>query len=167
MGWQMIPSNVAGKTKRTVVSSATFVSYCVGNIVGTQVFRANDAPKYIKGTTVVAAAIGAECVVCIAWRFYYVWQNKKRDAMVRELNFSPEEIEQRAKEAGAEDKTDRENIFFRWVSSCCFPGDPGHPHSDRPCIPLGTPCRRFSHPGNAAHRWVSAATADEFGDELP
>lgn len=30
MGWQMIPSNVAGKTKRTVCSSINFIAYCVG-----------------------------------------------------------------------------------------------------------------------------------------
>ena len=66
MGWQMIPSNMAGKTKRTVCSSINFIAYCVGewrgehlglrlrsfagNIIGSQVFRPDDAPRYLRGT---------------------------------------------------------------------------------------------------------------------
>ncbi len=64
----------------------------------------------------MAVAIGVECLVCIAWRYYYVWENKKRDAIVAAMGLSEEEIEIRAKEAGAEDKTDRENVFFRCVT---------------------------------------------------
>lgn len=43
MAWTLIPSNVAGRTKRTVTSSFTFVGYCVGNIVGSQIFNYKDA----------------------------------------------------------------------------------------------------------------------------
>lgn len=43
MAWTLIPSNVAGRTKRTVTSSFSFVGYCVGNIVGSQIFNYRDA----------------------------------------------------------------------------------------------------------------------------
>lgn len=43
MAWTLIPSNIAGRTKRTVTSSFTFVGYCVGNIVGSQIFNYRDA----------------------------------------------------------------------------------------------------------------------------
>ncbi len=43
LAWTLIPSNVAGRTKRTVVSSFTFVGYCAGNMAGSQIFQAKDA----------------------------------------------------------------------------------------------------------------------------
>lgn len=43
LAWTLIPSNVAGRTKRTLTSSFTFVGYCVGNMVGSQIFKAKDA----------------------------------------------------------------------------------------------------------------------------
>lgn len=41
--WSLVPSNVAGRTKRTLCTTITFVGYCVGNMTGTQIFRAKDA----------------------------------------------------------------------------------------------------------------------------
>lgn len=43
LAWTLIPSNVAGRTKRTLTSSFSFVAYCVGNMVGSQIFAAKDA----------------------------------------------------------------------------------------------------------------------------
>ncbi|GAW12907.1 hypothetical protein ANO14919_022790 [Xylariales sp. No.14919] len=43
LAWTLIPSNIAGRTKRTLTSSFTFVGYCVGNIVGSQIFNYKDA----------------------------------------------------------------------------------------------------------------------------
>lgn len=45
LSWTLIPSNVAGRTKRTLTSSFTFVGYCVGNMVGSQIFKAKDAVR--------------------------------------------------------------------------------------------------------------------------
>lgn len=36
------------------MSAATFIAYSVGQIVGSQTFRANDAPRYIRGLTVTS-----------------------------------------------------------------------------------------------------------------
>lgn len=43
LAWTLIPSNTAGRTKRTLMSSFTFVGYCVGNMTGSQIFQAKDA----------------------------------------------------------------------------------------------------------------------------
>lgn len=45
LAWTLIPSNIAGRTKRTLTSSFTFVGYCVGNIVGSQIFNYKDAVR--------------------------------------------------------------------------------------------------------------------------
>lgn len=42
----LITSNVAGFTKKSVTSATIFVGYCVGNIVGPQLFQANEVPVY-------------------------------------------------------------------------------------------------------------------------
>lgn len=43
LAWTLIPSNTAGRTKRTLTSSFTFVGYCVGNMTGSQIFKSEDA----------------------------------------------------------------------------------------------------------------------------
>jgi predicted membrane-bound spermidine synthase len=42
----IITSNVAGFSKKSVVSGLLFVAYCVGNIVGPQLFLSSEAPSY-------------------------------------------------------------------------------------------------------------------------
>lgn len=42
----LVTSNVAGFTKKSVTSASVFVGYCVGNIVGPQLFIATEAPHY-------------------------------------------------------------------------------------------------------------------------
>lgn len=42
----LVTSNVAGFSKRSVVSAMVFIAYCVGNIVGPQFYDASEAPTY-------------------------------------------------------------------------------------------------------------------------
>jgi ACS family allantoate permease-like MFS transporter len=48
LAWTLIPSNIAGRTKKTIVSSCTFLGYCVGNMTGSQIFKDADKPRYGK-----------------------------------------------------------------------------------------------------------------------
>ena len=41
-----VTSNVAGFTKRSVVSALIFIAYCVGNLVGPQFFLDSEEPAY-------------------------------------------------------------------------------------------------------------------------
>ncbi|UKZ47994.1 hypothetical protein TrVGV298_002230 [Trichoderma virens] len=45
--WTLLPSNIAGRTKKSVTSAVIFIAYCTGNAIGAQVFRAEWAPRYI------------------------------------------------------------------------------------------------------------------------
>ncbi|EXF84162.1 hypothetical protein CFIO01_05665 [Colletotrichum fioriniae PJ7] len=112
--WTFLPSNVAGRTKKTVTSTVLFVAYCVGNAVGAQMFVASDAPKYIRGLTACAVLYCVEFCSMATWRFYYVWENKRRDKLVREQGISKEESERLGKLNAEVDMTDRENIHFRY-----------------------------------------------------
>lgn len=42
----LIASNTAGLTKKATVNAMFFIGYCVGNIVGPQLFKSLEAPTY-------------------------------------------------------------------------------------------------------------------------
>lgn len=106
LGWTLIPSNVAGRTKKTVISSATFIGYCVGNMCGSQIFKSADAPRYIPGTIGGCAALGLECLLICTWRGYYMWQNWKRDKAATAQGWTKEEQELLGREMGEKNMTD-------------------------------------------------------------
>ncbi|WRT69230.1 uncharacterized protein IL334_006214 [Kwoniella shivajii] len=110
--WSLISSNTAGRTKRSIISSMCFIAYCTGNISGSQVMKAKDAPHYIPGTITIAACMGAEFCVIVAWRLYLVWANRRKARAVAAMELTPEEIERKGQELGAEDTTDMKNPFF-------------------------------------------------------
>lgn len=116
LAWTLIPSNVAGRTKKTIVSSATFVGYCVGNMAGSQIFKTKDAPRYVPGTVGACVCLGLEFVLICSWRLYYVWQNKKRDKAAIASGLSKEEQESIGREMGESNMTDLQNPHFRYTT---------------------------------------------------
>lgn len=111
LAWTLIPSNIAGRTKRTMTSSFTFVGYCVGNMVGSQIFKAQDAPKYTPGTIGCAICFGIQFALILTWRFVLVRRNKQRDAAMAVDGLTVEERAKRGKELGEQDYTDFENPY--------------------------------------------------------
>ncbi|KXT14426.1 hypothetical protein AC579_8356 [Pseudocercospora musae] len=116
LAWTLIPSNVAGRTKKTIISSATFVGYCVGNMAGSQIFKSKDAPRYVPGTVGACVCLGLEFVLICSWRLYYVWQNKKRDRAAAASGLSNEEQERIGREMGENNMTDLQNPHFRYTT---------------------------------------------------
>ncbi|WVQ66220.1 uncharacterized protein L199_004399 [Kwoniella botswanensis] len=114
MGWSMLPSNVAGRTKKSVASTMSFVGYCVGNIVGSQLYQAKDAPLYRPGLIASAICFGLTFVVIFILRFYYIYVNAKRDRQARESGLTVEEMERLGKINGENDLTDIQNPHFRY-----------------------------------------------------
>ncbi|KAK7912093.1 major facilitator superfamily transporter [Apiospora marii] len=115
LAWTLIPSNIAGRTKRTLTSSFTFVGYCVGNMVGSQIFLAKDAPRYVPGTVACGVCFGLEFLLIVVWRVLLVMRNKRRAKHLQELGISEEERIERGKQLGEQDATDFENIYFRYT----------------------------------------------------
>ena len=96
--------------------------------------KPKDAPHYIPGTIVISVCIGAECVVILAWKFWLMYMNRKKQRAIEAEGLSPEEVERQAQALGAQDVTDLKNPYFMWVASllCArsiVDGDP-----------TGTPC---------------------------
>ncbi|KAK7061739.1 CNF01220-like protein [Favolaschia claudopus] len=115
LAWTLIPLNVAGRTKKTVISGSTFISYSVGQLIGTQVFRASDAPRYIKALTAISIVFGVQILVTVAWKVYYSHENTRRNREQAAAGISTEENDLVNEHAAREDKTDLENRSFRYV----------------------------------------------------
>jgi ACS family allantoate permease-like MFS transporter len=111
LAWTLIPSNTAGRTKRTLTSSFTFVGYCVGNMVGSQIFRTKDAPRYTSGTIGCAVCFGLEILLICSWRIVLIRRNRRKDAKIQNDGLSVQERVRRGKELGELDYTDFENPY--------------------------------------------------------
>ncbi|PBK84110.1 MFS general substrate transporter [Armillaria gallica] len=110
LGWTLIPSNVPGRTKRTVTSSFTFVCACVGSMCGSQIFKSKDAPTYTPGVIGCSICFGIDLLVIVAWRTTLVLRNRRRDTM---QGSTQEDIQ--GKINGESDMTDFENPHFRYT----------------------------------------------------
>ncbi|PYH91572.1 MFS general substrate transporter [Aspergillus ellipticus CBS 707.79] len=112
--WTLLPSNVGGRTKKSVTGTVLFIAYCVGNCVGAQVFRSEDAPRYIPAIVVCSIMYGLEIVIMAAWRTYYVWQNHRRAALIREMGLTAAEAAHQGYLNAESDMTDLENVYFKY-----------------------------------------------------
>ncbi|KAJ6263857.1 mfs allantoate transporter [Drechslerella dactyloides] len=74
----LVSSNVAGYTKKTTFGAIYFVGYCIGNIIGPQIFRPKDAPRYQPAviTILVCWTLSLLDAVFIWW--WYRRLNKKK-----------------------------------------------------------------------------------------
>jgi hypothetical protein len=84
-------------------------------MVGAQVFRTADAPRYLNGTIACSACFGLEVIVIIMWRLWYVYENRRRDRLAAESGLSKEEQENEGRLLGEQDVTDRKNPYFRYA----------------------------------------------------
>lgn len=103
-------ANTAGHTKKTVVFAILYIGYAVGNLIGPQTFRSNQAPAYTGGTI---AMIVCYCVciglICLYWLFCAV-QNKKRGGSFLHAQNNDEAIQELL------DQTDFEQEGFLYTT---------------------------------------------------
>ncbi|MCJ1397863.1 hypothetical protein MMC11_001059 [Xylographa trunciseda] len=105
----LISTNVAGYTKKTTVAAMYLIAYCVGNIIGPQTFRPEDAPHYTPAiiTIVVCLCAALADLVFIWW--YCRYQNKKKAAVRADPSYTKLENQEWL------DLTDRENPEFTYT----------------------------------------------------
>ena len=78
----LISSNVAGWTKKTTVAAMYLIGYCVGNIIGPQVFLAKDAPQYRPAIIVIIVCYGL-CFLDLCFIYWYCKLENRKKAAVR------------------------------------------------------------------------------------
>ncbi|MCJ1315708.1 hypothetical protein MMC15_001028 [Xylographa vitiligo] len=103
-------SNIAGHSKKVTTNALTLISFCVGNILGTQTFQSYQAPGYISGKISIVATLSALCFVVVALRLYNDFLNRQNQKILAGMS-EEEKRELRGKMAFA-DQTDRKNPFF-------------------------------------------------------
>jgi len=106
-------SNIAGHSKKVTSYSMTMISFCVGNILGTQTFQAKQAPGYISGKISIIATLSALCFVVVVMRVWNDWLNKKNKQALATMSEDEKDV-LREKMAFA-DQTDRSNVFFEYT----------------------------------------------------
>jgi len=110
--YQWTASNIAGQTKRVIGVALIAGSFSVGNIIGPQTFQAKDAPAYSPAKVTVLATQAAGALTAFILFLYYVWANKRKQAIHPFINDSS--ISQ-TEEHMWENQTDMQNGTFRYV----------------------------------------------------
>ncbi|KAL5335973.1 allantoate permease [Aspergillus crustosus] len=98
-------ANVAGHTKKSVLYAWFFVGSSVGNIIGPQTFRAEQAPAYTGGTVAMIVCYGVAMSTISVYGLICHRENKRRQALDRPVG-----------EQDWLDLTDRQNEGFRYTT---------------------------------------------------
>lgn len=105
-----ITSDAAGHTKKLTVSAAFLISYCIGNVIGPQTFRASDAPEYKPARVTMVACLAIATVDLFLLLLVNIRENRRRDKKFEEdpqWYIAPKNVE-------FLDLTDFENKTFRY-----------------------------------------------------
>ncbi|PVH84373.1 putative allantoate permease [Cadophora sp. DSE1049] len=105
-------SNTAGMTKKSFVSVSIAVFYAVGNIIGPQFFRTDQAPHYPLGIGAMLCCFAIMTATGVLYWVLIVVENERRDAAYGKPG---ENAIVTGLEIDEQDRTDRENKEFRYV----------------------------------------------------
>lgn len=82
-----------------------FVGWAVGNLIAPQIFRDNDAPRYLHGFLAHIVVYVVYIVLVIITRVIIMTRNRSKEQVTTELSH----------DEAFRDLTDRENPNFRYV----------------------------------------------------
>lgn len=106
-------ANISGHTKKVTMNAIYFLSYCLGNILGPQVFRKSDAPSYTRGYIGLLICLIISSVSIALYGFLCRVENKRRDRVHGPVDAAL----LAASDPGLalSDKTDKEKMEFRYM----------------------------------------------------
>lgn len=94
------------------VSAMTLAAFCIGNIIGSEIFLPKDAPDYKPGKTAILILIGVAFFVCLIIRFVNSGLNAQKRKGVQALKerhgWSDEDIEKERDRHAFLDMTDKQ-----------------------------------------------------------
>ncbi|KAI0864773.1 major facilitator superfamily domain-containing protein [Xylaria cubensis] len=76
----LVQSNIRGMTKKNTTTALLFVAYCVGNIVGPQLFVEGEAPAYATAFSGIVVCYSLVVVLTLLLRGYLKVMNRQRTA---------------------------------------------------------------------------------------
>lgn len=78
LAWQA--NNIRGQWKRTMSSAMALAAGGVGGIIGSTVFRTEDAPSYHPGCGAILAVNGISIILALLMNLKYIKANRRADA---------------------------------------------------------------------------------------
>ncbi|QLG74637.1 hypothetical protein HG535_0G05200 [Zygotorulaspora mrakii] len=111
MCWVLMNATIAGSSKHSTAKIMWFLMYTSGNIVGSKIMYANEAPKYISGMKGLIGSYGGMMFLSIIYFALMFFRNKSRNS---KGPLTPE-MEREGIINGFKDKTDFENRYFRYA----------------------------------------------------
>lgn len=115
MSLTMISSNISGYTKKQLTGAMMFTGYCIGNIIGPQTFKDDEAPGYHSAYIAMLVGYIVKLGAVIVLYVYMYSVNKKRDREAASAPVPTKEQEREAVEAGMRDMTELDNKGFRYI----------------------------------------------------
>ncbi|KAH9890325.1 MFS general substrate transporter [Xylariomycetidae sp. FL2044] len=109
----IVGQNIAGHTKRAVTNTLLFILFAAGNIAGPFFFRDEDAPRYVLAITSILVFFVITLLSAIGLRIVMILENRRRDHKYGKVEAVEQKVE--GMRLGMHDKTDNENIEFRYV----------------------------------------------------
>ncbi|KAF9870869.1 hypothetical protein CkaCkLH20_11541 [Colletotrichum karsti] len=107
--YSLVGANYAGHTKKVTMNATLLICFCLGNIIGPLTFTAESAPDYIPAKTAIIVTCGLAMIFTLILRFYYIWENKRRDRLVQTGELG------HLQDVEFSDMTDRVNKEFRYT----------------------------------------------------
>jgi len=113
--WNLLATNVAGHTKRSVSNGLWFAVYAGGNVAGANIFFAREAPRYFSALTGLLICYAGMMVLALGLWFSMKIENMRRDKLtgVGERS-SQKAVDPQALVDGFKDLTDKESKHFRY-----------------------------------------------------
>ncbi|KAJ5654150.1 Major facilitator superfamily domaingeneral substrate transporter [Penicillium lividum] len=103
-------ANTSGHSKKLTMNAIFFLAYCIGNIIGPQAFRSDDAPSYSRGYEGLLACIVVAIAAITGYGFLCRWENARRDRIG-----GPRANGAASEAAAFSDFTDHEKTSFRYT----------------------------------------------------
>ncbi|OXG19188.1 allantoate permease [Cryptococcus neoformans Ze90-1] len=103
-------ANVVGYTKRVVVGAMVFIAYALGNVAGQFFWKSTESPPYRSGMLACMVCFAATIPMGFSLRYYYVYENKRRDRLQAEMGEGVENDK-----GDFSDRSDVENLSFRYA----------------------------------------------------
>lgn len=98
--------------RQLTINALTMVFFCVGNIIGTEIFQHKDAPAYIPGKAAIMVLLSAQIGVAYLLRHINVKLNIKRRGIIeeikREKGWTDDDVQKEKERRAFADMTDKQ-----------------------------------------------------------
>ena len=115
LSWNLLTTNIAGHTKRSIANGMWFVFYAGGNVAGANIFFAREAPRYFSAITGLLICYAGMIVLSLCLRLHMQRENRRRDNLIGNGDRTKDGADTQAVLDGFRDMTDKQNVHFRYA----------------------------------------------------